>query len=315
MENVKGILTSTHGGSPIFGRILSDLASPGGDFKYRIRSFVVPGHGEEPEPNDFVIEAERFGVPQCRHHVILFGIRSDLADAVPALTDTPDMFLLKPAEKSVGVAEALSGLPPLRSRLSREPDSHWTWLSALKSATASLKMWRSPARIRIEEAMSRATRRAEAHFSFGGRFDPRGVITDSTMMTALRSWFHDPRLKGVLQHETRAHMRSDLHRYLFASCFAKTFGYSPKLELFPPRLLPNHGNVDDEDVPFKDRFRVQMSGQPSSTVVAHISKDGHYYIHPDPAQCRGPTVREAARLQTFPDNYFFEGTGRNNTSR
>ncbi len=102
-------------------------------------------------------------------------------------------------------------------------------------------------------------------------------------------------------------MPSDLHRYLFASCFARTFGFSPKVTQFPKSLLPNHENASDDSPPFADRFRVQLASHPSSTVVAHVAKDGHYFIHPDPAQCRSLTVREVARLQTFPDNYFFEG--------
>lgn len=104
-------------------------------------------------------------------------------------------------------------------------------------------------------------------------------------------------------------MRSDLHRYLFASSFAATNGRSVQIDDFPKALLPAHKNVHDgrEQDHFSDRFRVQLSDRPSTTITSHISKDGHYFIHYDPAQCRSLTVREAARLQTFPDSYKFEG--------
>jgi DNA (cytosine-5)-methyltransferase 1 len=304
MENVKGMLTSKHGGSPIFDRILADLREPGGGHDYVVRSFVVDA--EKLSPLDYLIEAEKFGLPQARHRVILFGIRNDLARAGAELFAEKGRFLLKKAP-AVGVAAALAGLPPLRSRLSQEPDNFESWLSALRQAPAGLVGWKDAAREEMEASMQEAYLNAHSYRSFGGKFIKQKVPLGTEMPPKLRTWIGDEKLGGVLQHETRNHMRSDLGRYLFASCYAAFKGESPKLPLFPPKLLPDHGNVTADEVPFLDRFRVQLSHLPSTTVVSHIAKDGHYYIHYDPAQCRSLTVREVARLQTFPDNYFFEG--------
>lgn len=307
MENVKGMLNSTNSGKRIFEQILADLKAPRSDLNYEIRSLVVHKAEGELEPLDYVIEADNHGIPQSRHRVILFGIRSDLAIATPALTENPEHFLLAKVKNKVGVSAALSGLPALRSRLSKEPDSHEAWMKVLRESPKSLKDWRLPVRSVIETAMEKFIKKAEKHAAFGSTFIPMDVAPGEAMPKPLREWYLDPKVGGVLQHETRSHMRSDLHRYMFAACFAATQKYAPDLRNFPPRLLPDHVNVDEETIPFKDRFRVQMGKHPSSTVVAHIKKDGHYYIHPDPAQCRSLTAREAARLQTFPDNYFFEG--------
>ena len=71
-----------------------------------------------------------------------------------------------------------------------------------------------------------------------------------------------------------------------------------------PKRLIKHSNTTS----FVNRFQVVNGNGISHTVVAHIAMDGHYYIHPDKHQKRSISIREAARIQSFPDDYFFEGS-------
>lgn len=104
------------------------------------------------------------------------------------------------------------------------------------------------------------------------------------------------------QHITRNHNDRDLEIYSLA--ISKWLNNGERLKYNDiPKRLQTHKNTDA----FLDRYKVIDPTGHSHTVVAHIAKDGHYYIYPDLKQVRSISVREAARIQSFPDDYFFEG--------
>jgi DNA (cytosine-5)-methyltransferase 1 len=110
-------------------------------------------------------------------------------------------------------------------------------------------------------------------------------------------------LDFVTQHISRPHNERDLEIYEFAIQKWNSENLRVKYTELPKELR-THKNMTS----FLDRFKVVDGEGISHTIVAHIAKDGHYYIHPDIKQCRSISVREAARLQSFPDNFYFEGS-------
>ena len=109
--------------------------------------------------------------------------------------------------------------------------------------------------------------------------------------------------KFATQHVARPHNQRDLSIYkLVIEKWDKDRSRMKYTDI--PISLRTHNNLNS----FLDRFKVVDGKSYSHTVVAHIAKDGHHYIHPDIEQCRSISVREAARIQSFPDDYFFEGS-------
>ncbi|WP_067341741.1 DNA cytosine methyltransferase [Stappia indica] len=304
MENVKGMLSSTVESRLVFEMLMEDLASlgTGHGHHYELRSIhLADGRAtlqEAAQPSDFIVRAEEFGVPQRRHRVIIVGIRSDLAARANGAS-------IAVSSTTRTVEETIGNMPPLRSGISRSTDMPATWQSEVAGFAKLLAKISKGHEDGALESEFRAiidlvtngteTRRSSAMLPAG-----YGTSNDD-----LIRWLERPELRALAQHETRGHMASDLGRYLFAAVFGKVRGYSPKAADFPLELSPDHRNWHSGA--FNDRFRVQLARQPSTTVTSHISKDGHYFIHPDPSQCRSLTVREAARLQTFPDDYLFLG--------
>lgn len=295
MENVKGILSSKVKGGGIFQKILYDLENAAGKNSYELIP-VFPDRNGSP---GFIVRAENHGIPQARHRVIIIGVRKDRAGAA-ALGALGGAFL-HPQKDGKTVKNVLKDLPRLRSGLSKNDDPN-AWQIAVTEAfkiaeKASRKARMEDVANRLEEIRSAINKTRIAP-----RADTRiSAVKDKSLI----AWYHDERLITLTGHNSRSHMLEDLARYAFVSTYAEVRGQSPIASEFPDELAPEHANWKSGK--FADRFRCQLWSNPSTTITSHIAKDGHYFIHPDPSQCRSLTVREAARLQTFPDNYFFEG--------
>lgn len=304
MENVKGLLSAKVNGYQIFNEILEDLRRPkkaikkrgAGSLSYNLFSFTYLNEGNENmDSRSYVIKTEEYGVPQARHRIFVLGVRSDLNISPNTLEKTPPHT----------VGQIIGDMPKVRSGVSGQTDSIDLWKNTITASgrSAWLKCNNKSNRLVMSTIRSAVEKIKTSNLKTSGK------SRRYTPPKFMKSWYSDQRLQHPISHESRSHMKSDLLRYLFVSAYGTALGVSPTLSDFPIKLLPAHKNVAAgcSGGAFSDRFRVQIKSDVSTTITSHISKDGHSFIHYDPTQCRSFTVREAARIQTFPDNYSFEG--------
>lgn len=309
MENVKGLLSAKFKGESTINLVLRDLRYPHSavegapeSLRYKLYSLVTDvdkADGKEIDPADFLVHAEDHGIPQARHRMFIVGVRDDI-DVKPEKLKRADAPTLK---------DVIGSLPKLRSELSRGRDSREKWKAELLelSKIDFPREWGNSEKHQKLRRLLMLSVLKEANHPWASSSSKYEYRRDQHSKV-LRS-LADKKLTVLTGHESRSHMPDDLRRYLFSALYARVFRRSPRLKDFPKGLLPKHKNVGKalDGSMFNDRFRVQLANDVSTTITSHISKDGHYFIHYDPEQCRSLTVREAARLQTFPDNYFFAG--------
>ena len=307
MENVKGMLSARLNEEPIFPEVMRRLRNAGGKDRYRLFALASRSGAQSWQdgliPEDFLVNAEAHGVPQARHRVFVICVRADVAESL----GEKHFPRLEPESETVPLRDVIGAMPRLRSRLSKDDDPG-SWQDAVRAGHALIAA-NQPAManeeaVRFRKALARALAVADgsappSRNAHGKTALPKRCPRD------LRNWIFDDELRRLPNNETKGHMAADLARYLFAAAFGYAFRRSPKTFDFPKALMAGHKNWHTGH--FSDRYRVQLPDRPCTTVTSHLSKDGHYFIHPDSGQCRSLTVREVARLQTFPDNYFFHG--------
>ncbi|QHL88229.1 DNA (cytosine-5-)-methyltransferase [Nibribacter ruber] len=311
MENVKGLLSAQVNGEKVFDWMLRDLQNPASVFKnskspkYTIYSLAKT---DIKDHKDYLIKAEKYSIPQKRHRVILIGVREDV-------NVQPEV--LKEGGK-VTLESVIGSLPALRSALSRDFIKSEIVEGRKKRIYEKLEdsetLWNEKVRAFRNQLLTKnefgVKKELYENMLFENGIGAEFIECANTIAQdhPLYKWYSDPKLGGVINHESRSHLLQDIKRYLFASMYSKHNNKFPRMAdyaKYDQELLPDHESASTGK--FADRFRVQLPDDTATTVTSHISKDGHYFIHYDPKQCRSLTVREAARIQTFPDNYLFWG--------
>jgi DNA (cytosine-5)-methyltransferase 1 len=274
IENVKGILSKKNRkGKKIIDKILSDFENLGYSFSNE--------NGEKY----ILLNAVDFGVPQGRERVFLIGILKCWKDiSVPLINSTHYNPKTKnrPSKKLlpyVTLREAIGDLPKI------SPQITMTGLS--KEERIKMKIY------------NRKIRNGEDHIIFDDAVfkDHRSNLGDSGKQ--FLAFIRPDGYKYIDHHIARAQQITDIKLFKAmrqGETASKFMDRKPKLAA---KLIKYDMNT------FKDKYRKQRWNKPCTTIFAHLEKDGNRFIHP--GQIRTITPREAARIQSFPDNITFNG--------
>ena len=278
-ENVKGILSKRNGDGRVIDIIISDLKSLG---------YNLTSENKRVKTDYIVINAADYGIPQTRERVFIIGNNTGAKNPFPNATHYDPLVSKSPSCKLypyVSVFDAIGDLPNVRPR------------KTLTGISAN--------RIHHIEKYNKRVHSGKEETEYKPEWKKKHL---SKIGVSGRD-FHNfvrPKLDIPLTHHIpRPQMESDilLFKGMRQGMIAKDV-----IESRDPKIKKLVKYIKYDMSSFSDKYKKQVWKRPSSTIFAHMQKDGNRFIHPDSSQARSFTPREAARIQSFPDDFFFEGT-------
>ena len=272
-ENVKGILTKKdEEGQRYINRIVQSMHDCGYSTK-------IGG-----EDNDYiVINAADYGVPQTRERVFILANNCGYTVKPPVRTHS-QQGQIEDTLPWVTLWEAIGDLPPLQAHI-----TPWGLTEIQKEGLEATNQKRYRGKEEIPYHKDRFFQHYNNVTLAGQRF--LDFISSGSKLTA---------------HVARSQQSSDIE------FFERLPEGMSTRELFrsnDPKLIELRKYVKYDMNSFKDKYRKQSWSEPCTTIFAHMQKDGNRFIHPDSSQARTLTVREAARIQCFPDSFLFTAPG------
>ncbi|WP_426281239.1 DNA cytosine methyltransferase [Lysobacter soli] len=270
-----------------------------------------------------LLNAAFYGVPQMRERMFLIAYRKELQTKVSFPSPTHWLILPPGYEGSRSVAlKSLRGLMSEAHSYIEPPAASPDLTPAVTAEQALADLPPIFARkLLAEGSLSRGARRFDTPVSYG-------TDATSTYSKLMRSWpLHEASPHGIADHVIRYLPRDYDLFALMNPGDQYPEAYSHALSLFEKRLESARAGgkkiseksaaykaLWDSTVPpydvgkFPNKWRKMWRDQPARTLMAHLGKDSYSHIHYDSRQARTISVREAARLQSFPDGFTFSGT-------
>ena len=278
IENVKGILSKKDSsGRKIITKLISDFEKIGYNFE------------NEKREKWNLLNAANFGVPQKRERVILIGIKKSWKkSSVPEVQpthfdpscDDKKELLSKGLKPYVSVFEAIGDLPKVSPKITPTGLTEER-KNEIKQKNRKIKSGKDLVELDKTRFQKHLCKISQSGIGFFNFVRPNGY-------------------KHIDHHTARSQQLSDIELFglMRPGETAKDF-----MERMPEKAKTL---IKYDMLTFKDKYRRQGLGEPSTTIFAHLEKDGNRFIHPK--QARTYTPREAARIQSFPDDFKFEGT-------